>query len=187
MISLFLVRLIGLGRSLEAIADTMDGVEPLGLLGIIAQLGAKILHVAIDGALIALKVIPEHFLDQLHAVIHTAGMAGKRGEQLELGSRQIDFLALDQDLVARDIDDQIAEVEYLDGGLVGLMGTAEQSANAGDELARRERLNQIVVGAELKTDNTVLDLALSRQLDDGDIRCISEWCGKRARRGSWGA
>ena len=43
----------------------MDGVEPLGLLGIIAQLGAKILHVAIDGALIALKVIPEHFLDQL--------------------------------------------------------------------------------------------------------------------------
>ena len=130
MISLFLVRLIGLGRSLEAIADTMDGVEPLGLLGIIAQLGAKILHVAIDGALIALKVIPEHFLDQLHAVIHTAGMTGKRGEQLELGSRQIDFLALDQDLVARDIDDQIAEVEYLDGGLVGLMGTAEQSANA---------------------------------------------------------
>ena len=101
MISLFLVRLIGLGRSLEAIADTMDGVEPLGLLGIIAQLGAKILHVAIDGALIALKVIPEHFLDQLHAVIHTAGMAGKRGEQLELGSRQIDFLALDQDLVTR--------------------------------------------------------------------------------------
>ena len=67
----------------------------------------------------SLKVIPEHFLDQLHAVIHTAGMAGKRGEQLELGSRQIDFLALDQDLVARDIDDQIAEVEYLDGGLVG--------------------------------------------------------------------
>ena len=52
MISLFLVRLIGLGRSLEAIADTVDGVEPLGLLGIIAQLGAKVLHVAIDGALI---------------------------------------------------------------------------------------------------------------------------------------
>lgn len=66
-----------------------------------------------------------------------------------------------------------AEVEYLDGGLVGLMGTAEQSANAGDELARRERLNQIVVGAELKTDNTVLDLALSRQHDDGDIRGIA--------------
>ena len=53
------------------------------------------------------------------------------------------------------------------------MGTAEQSANAGDELARRERLDQIVVGAELKTDNTVLDLALGSQHDDGDIRGIA--------------
>ena len=132
MISLFLVRLIGLGRSLEAIADTVDGVEPLGLLGIIAQLGAKVLHVAIDGALIALKVVPKHLLDQLHTVVDTAGMTSKRGEQLELGSRQIDFLAFDQDLVARDIDDQIAEVEYLDGGLVGLVGTTEQGAYAGD-------------------------------------------------------
>ena len=100
-------------------------------------------------------------------------MTGKRGEQLKLGSRQVDFLALDQNLVARDIDDQIAEVEYLDGWLVGLMGTAEQGAYAGDKLARRERLNQIVVGAELKTDNTVLDLALGSQHDDGDIRGIA--------------
>ena len=127
MISLFLVRLIGLGRSLEAIADTVDGVEPLGLLGIIAQLGAKVLHVAIDGALIALKVVAEHLLDQLHAVVDATGVTGKRGEQLKLGSRQVDFLALDQNLVARDIDDQIAEVEYLDGWLVGLMGTVNKA------------------------------------------------------------
>ena len=51
--------------------------------------------------------------------------------------------------------------------------SAPSIATSGDELARRERLNQIVVGAELKTDNTVLDLALSRQHDDGDIRGIA--------------
>ena len=100
-------------------------------------------------------------------------MTGKRGEQLELGSRQIDFLALDQNLVAGDVDDQITEVEHLDGGLIGLMGTTEQGANAGDELARRERLDEIIVGTELEADNTVLDLALGRQHDNGDIRGIA--------------
>ena len=126
MISLFLVRLIGLGRGLEAIANTVDGIEPLRLLGVVAQLGAKVLHVAVDGALIALKVVAENLLNQLHTVVDTTGMTSKRGEQLKLGSGQVHFLVLDQNLVARDIDDQIAEVEYLDGGLVG--GTERERA-----------------------------------------------------------
>lgn len=57
MIYLFLVRLIGLGRSLEAITDAVNGIEPLRLLGVVAQLGAKVLHMAVDGALVALKVV----------------------------------------------------------------------------------------------------------------------------------
>ena len=127
MISLFLVRLIGLGRSLEAITDAVNGVEPLRLLGVVAQLGAKVLDVTVDGALVALKVIAEHLLDQLHTVIDATGMASKRGEQLKLGSSQVYFLVLDQDLVARDIDDQIAKVEHLNGGLVCLVSTTEQA------------------------------------------------------------
>ena len=111
----------------------MDGVEPLGLLGVVAQLGAKVLHVAVDGALVTLKVVAEHLLDQLHAVVDAAGVTGKRGKQLELGSRQVDFLALDQNLVARDVDDQIAKVEHLDGRLIGLVGTAEQGAHSRGE------------------------------------------------------
>lgn len=55
-------------------SDTVDGVEPLGLLGVVAQLGAKVLHVAVDGALVTLKVVAEHLLDQLHAVVDAAGM-----------------------------------------------------------------------------------------------------------------
>ena len=151
----------------------MDGIEPLRLLGVVAQLGAKVLHVAVDGALIALKVVAENLLNQLHTVVDTTGMTSKRGEQLKLGSGQVHFLVLDQNLVARDIDDQIAEVEYLDGGLVGLMGTAEQSANARNKLARRERLDQIVVGSELEADNTVFDLALGGKHDNRHIRGVA--------------
>ncbi len=88
---------------------------------VVAQLGAKVLHVAVDGALVTLKVVAEHLLDQLHAVVDAAGVTGKRGEQLELGGRQVDFLALDQHLVARDVNDQIAKVEHLNGGLIGLV------------------------------------------------------------------
>ena len=127
----------------------------------------------VDGALVALKVIAEHLLDQLHTVIDATGMASKRGEQLKLGSSQVYFLVLDQDLVARDIDDQIAKVEHLNGGLVCLVSTTEQGADAGDELTRRERLNQVVVGTKLKADDAILDLALGRQHNDGDIRGVA--------------
>ena len=47
----------GLLRRLEAVSHTMHGVEPLGVLGVVSQLGAKILHMGIDGALIALEIV----------------------------------------------------------------------------------------------------------------------------------
>ena len=50
---------------------------------------------------------------------------------------------------------------------------AEHRMDAGKQFARVEGFGDVVVGAELKTDNTVLDLALSRQHDDGDIRGIA--------------
>ena len=75
--------------------------------------------------------------------------------------------------MARDIDDQIAKVEHLNGGLVCLVSTTEQGADAGDELTRRERLNQVVVGTKLKADDAILDLALGRQHNDGDIRGVA--------------
>ena len=55
---------------------------------------------AVDGALVTLKVVAEHLLDQLHTVIDTTGMTSKRGEQLKLGSSQVYFLVLDQNLVS---------------------------------------------------------------------------------------
>ena len=54
------------------------------------------------------------------------------------------------------------------------MSTTEQGANAGDELARRERLDQVVVGTKLEADDAILDLALGGKHDDGHIRGIAD-------------
>ena len=71
--------------------------------------------------------------------------------------------------MTRDVDNQVAEVEHLDLGLVGQMRAAEERANAGHELARRERLDEVVVCAQLETDDAVLHLALSGEHDDGHV------------------
>lgn len=52
---------------LEAIADAVHGVNPTRVARVIADLGAEILHVAVDGALVTLEVVAEHLLDELHA------------------------------------------------------------------------------------------------------------------------
>ena len=54
------------------------------------------------------------------------------------------------------------------------MSTAEQGTDAGDELARRERLDQVVVGTKLEADDAILDLALGGKHDNGHIRGIAD-------------
>ena len=59
-----------------------------------------------------------------------------------------------------------------DVDLVGLrdrtaLGPAHEGADAGQQLAQRERLRQVVVGAQLQADHAVHDLALGREHEDG--------------------
>ena len=54
------------------------------------------------------------------------------------------------------------------------MGAAQQGAHAGDELAGREGLDEVVVGAELEADDAVLDLALGGEHDDGDVGGLAD-------------
>ena len=54
-----------------------------------------------------------------------------------------------------------------------LVVISKTDADAGDELTRRERLNQVVVGTKLKANDAILDLALGRQHNDGDIRGVA--------------
>ena len=152
----------------------MDGIEPTRVARVVAELGAQVLDVGVDGALVALEVVAEDLLDKLHAGINAARVAGERGEQLELGGGEVDFLALDEDLVTRDVDDEVAEVEDLERRLDLGVGATQQGAHAGHELTGREGLDQVVVGAQLEADDAVLDLALGGEHDDGHVRGLAD-------------
>ena len=54
------------------------------------------------------------------------------------------------------------------------MGATQQRAHAGDELTRREGLDEIVVSTKLKANNAVLDLALGGKHDDRHIRGFTD-------------
>ena len=118
-------RLLGvvLLGGLETIAHAVDGVEPLGVARVIAQLGAQVLDVRVDGALVALEIVAEDLLHELHAGVDAAGVTGKRGEELELGSGELNLVLVDRNLVAGDVDDELAEVEDLELGLGILAGS----------------------------------------------------------------
>ena len=54
------------------------------------------------------------------------------------------------------------------------MGAAEQSADASNQLTRREGLDEVVVGTELEADDAVLDLALGGEHDDGNVGGLAD-------------
>ena len=128
----------------------------------------------VDGALVALEVVAEHLLHELHAAVHATGVAGQRGEQLELAGGKIDLLAGDEHLVARHVDGELAELEHLALGLGIGVHAAQQRAGAGHQLAGAEGLHQVVVGAQLQADDAIFHLALRRQHDDRHIGGVAD-------------
>ena len=127
----------------------------------------------VDGALVTLEVVAEHLLNQLHARIYATGITRKRGEQLELACRQVYLLAGDHDLVPRHVNGQLAELQHLALRLAIGMHAAQKGAGAGYQLARAERLHQVVVGAKLKADDAIFHFALCRKHDNGHIGIVA--------------
>ena len=139
----------------------------------------------VDGALVALEVVAEHLFHQLHTRVHAARIAGKRGEQLELGGREVDFLALHENLVAGNVDREVAELEHFALRLGVGMHAAEQGAHARDKLAGAEGFHQVIVGAQLKPDDAVFHLALRGEHDDGHIGVVADGAADALAGNAW--
>ena len=76
--------------------------------------------------------------------------------------------------MAGHVDGELAELEHLALRLGIGVDAAQQGAHAGDQLARAERLDQVVVGAQLQADDAVLDLALGGEHDDGHVGVVAD-------------
>src|SRR5690348_16842891 len=98
-----------------------------------------------------------HLLQQLVARHHAAAVERERVEQPELGRREPGAVAVDEGLNLAGIDPQLLDLDRIAAPLLG--GThapASCGADPRDELAHRERLDEIVVGADLECVHAVV-------------------------------
>src|SRR5207244_4529279 len=95
-----------------------------------------------------------------------AGLERQRVEQLELSRRQAGRLAVDERLDLARIDPQLLELDGLaPASFLRADAAARGSLHARDELLHRERLHEIVVGADLERVDAVV-LGAARADDD---------------------
>ena len=95
-------------------------------------------------------------------------------EEVELLRRELDLLVSDDDLAAPGVDPQIAVLEVCAVELAALRIRASQDRlDPRHELARIERLRQVVVGADLEPDDLVDVVVAGGQHEDRDVRALA--------------
>src|SRR6266540_4831508 len=107
-----------------------------------------------DGAGIERRRVAPDPAHDLFAGENAPRVAGDEPEEVELARSQPQRRAVLRHLARRRVDDESVEGESLLRDRLRL-GTPEHGADAGRELARGERLRDVVVGAELEPDDAV--------------------------------
>ncbi len=103
------------------------------------------------------EVIPPHVLEDRRAGEHLARVAQEHLEQQELGAGERQRALAAPRLVREQIEAQILERERR---LLFVLGARapQQRAHAREQLAQRERLDEVVVGARVEPGDAVVDL-----------------------------
>ena len=122
----------------------------------------------VHGAGVAEVVKAPHLVQQLVAGVYPVGGGGQVIQQLQLLGRRVDLLAVYQQLVAVQVDDQLVEHQAL-FRVIGDLAAAEHRVDAGHELLHLEGLHQIVVRAHFQAGDPVVDLAFGGEHDDGGL------------------
>src|SRR3954451_12080151 len=167
-----LPRLEGLSRGTrlllpEQVTDPAHGEEELGLFGVALELLAQMADVHVDGSGIAVLGVPPDVLEQRLAGENPTGRAGERTEDLELDIGDADLLLAQGDHAAAEVDLEVALVDRL---LVGRLAdhprAPQRRLDPAAELAHREGLGYVVVGADLQPRDLVGLTSLRGQHDD---------------------
>src|ERR1700722_5277366 len=163
------IRPSGLGVS-ESVADAADREHEFGVLGVELDLLAQVADVDVDRALVAVGRVAPDPRQQHVAGEHPARRARQCRQQLELDVGQLDVVAADPHGPFREVDSHLADLKRT---LIGTgqcrprhLRSPQRRLDPAGELAQRERLGDVVVGAELEPDDLVDLLGLGRQHDD---------------------
>jgi E1-E2 ATPase/haloacid dehalogenase-like hydrolase len=118
---------------------------------------------------------PDVVEDGLAADDHP-GFAGEEGEDVELDRGELDWDTVDTDGAPRLVEIEARRGGWRAGGPAP--GPAEERLHPGDQLARAERLHQVVVGAHRETNDPIDLLAPRREHQD---ICVGERADLAAR------
>src|SRR5581483_3139222 len=156
-------------RVAKAVADAAYGEDVLGVRGVGLELLAQMPDVDVDRPRVAeVGAAPER-LEQHPPAADATWQRGERAEQLELDEGQLDRLAVALDDATRHVDEEPVHLDPLLGRRLEQprrLRATEQRAHAGAELSDRERLRDVVVGAELEPDHLVELVVAGGEHDD---------------------
>src|SRR5258708_21881368 len=143
---------------LEDIACASNRLDVAGKFRIVLDLAPQPRHLHVDSAHVAaeLRLVCERL-----ARHRLAGAAHQRGQERRLGRGEVDRLLAAEQLGALEIQAEGAEAA-LAAGLRRSRDTLQEVADAKDELARLERLGEIVVRARLEPGAAVLPRSTRR-------------------------
>ena len=94
-------------------------------------------------------------------------------EQVELECGEVDRGAIDEDLAGRRGDDHVVELERTVRWCPAL-GPAEDGSDPGGQLPCAERLDDVVVGAELQAGHSIGFVLWGREHDHRDLGAASD-------------
>src|SRR6185312_3443276 len=160
----------------ELVAEPAHREEMLGLVRVPLDLLPNPLHVDVEGLRVADVVVPPDPLDQELACEQSSRRPQERLQQLELLRREGHRGATDEHLVAVDVHlDRSADENAVWTSGLREPRSSEVGADTGDQFADRERLGDVVVGAELEPRHLVGFGILGRDDDDRHGRLLPDY------------
>ena len=143
----------------------------MGFVDVVLELRAQLVDEVVDRARRAVVVEAPDLVEDLVAGEDAPAVLDQVLEQVELAARALLRRAVDDELLAREVDLQVPLLELVDLAHDRL-APPEHGLDARGELLDRERLRHVVVGPELEPEHLVALVALRRQDDDRDAGVV---------------
>ena len=146
-----------------------DRVQEARLARVVAELPPQPADVHVERLHRPEPLRVPHFLEDALALDDRARVLHQQLEQLELLAAQLEDVAVQRHLALGRIEAELSDLDRLVLGRRGRVGAAQHRSDACDHLAGAERLDHVVVGAQLEADDPVRLLAAGGEHDDRNL------------------